>query len=434
MKAVLSIFFFITISICAFSQDTIPAGAISVRPYLYKFDNEAYLRVDSGSYIKLAKKSDLYDSFRVVSDTLQGRKNKVWISITSLATSALDSLRLQGSVIQGRKNGNWINQLNIPSSGGGTDTTSLSSRIDVLSVEVDSLANKIPEPIVGQVNGSDSLTLPSGRLYTWLHLSGYGPLNIGTTLNGDQWFSADSIDGTDDYVTQLGRVVKSGLKIYLSGNASYAFHWLNSNLSTPAVIPVGFNTYTVAASAGQSSFTLPDPTNDNKTDAWRNGVYIPFSVSGSNITTTAFDLNDILFAKYIITSPATYSRQSIAATAGQTVFTTSITLPADASKIDVFRNGILIPFTNTTNSVTISAADLNDVVLIKVVNTLSTVSKQSFSATSGQTTFTTSSTLPVDEKKIDVYRNGVKIGFTHTGSQFTIGASDAGDNISIKYF
>ncbi|MCG2614912.1 hypothetical protein LZZ85_11490 [Terrimonas sp. NA20] len=57
-----------------------------------------------------------------------------------------------------------------------------------------------------------------------------------------------------------------------------------------------------------------------------------------------------------------------------------------------------------------------------------------FTAVSGQTTFTTVGTLPSNDYKVTVFRNGVDIDFSRSINSITITASEAGDKIKIKWY
>lgn len=59
---------------------------------------------------------------------------------------------------------------------------------------------------------------------------------------------------------------------------------------------------------------------------------------------------------------------SLTATSGQTNFLSPYALPADAAKITVSRNGVIIPFTKSVNTVTIIACDAGDIVKIKWID------------------------------------------------------------------
>lgn len=61
------------------------------------------------------------------------------------------------------------------------------------------------------------------------------------------------------------------------------------------------------------------------------------------------------------------------------------------------------------------------------------VGEQDFTATGGQTNFTTGVSLPSDSDKITVYRNGVSLAFTKSGNTITIIDCDAGDIVKIKW-
>jgi hypothetical protein len=66
-----------------------------------------------------------------------------------------------------------------------------------------------------------------------------------------------------------------------------------------------------------------------------------------------------------------FDSQSFTATSGQTQFTTTYDLPSDSKRVHVyvFANGIgvLVPFSKSGNTVTISARDLNDTVIVEKI-------------------------------------------------------------------
>lgn len=62
-----------------------------------------------------------------------------------------------------------------------------------------------------------------------------------------------------------------------------------------------------------------------------------------------------------------------------------------------------------------------------------TAHEESFTATGGQTNFTTLGTLPADNAKITVDRNGVILAFTRSANMVTIIDCDAGDIVKVKW-
>lgn len=64
----------------------------------------------------------------------------------------------------------------------------------------------------------------------------------------------------------------------------------------------------------------------------------------------------------------TGNEASFSATASQTNFISPYALPADTAKITVTRNGVIIPFTKSLNTVTIIACDAGDIVKIKWID------------------------------------------------------------------
>lgn len=64
----------------------------------------------------------------------------------------------------------------------------------------------------------------------------------------------------------------------------------------------------------------------------------------------------------------TSGEYNTSATAAQTNFTPGVSLPTDVTRITVSRNGVVIPFTKSSNTIIILSCDSGDLIKIKWVN------------------------------------------------------------------
>lgn len=140
---------------------------------------------------------------------------------------------------------------------------------------------------------------------------------------------------------------------------------------------------------------------------------------------------------------AQHTRDVFTATGGQTSFTTSVGYRPN--NLDVFLNGVLLvngtDYTATDGSSVVlsSGATVGDTVTIIIYSNVSVVplavqTRQAFTATSGQTTFSTSG---YTQNYVDVYLNGVLLidgtDYTATdGTDIVLGSgATTGDNLLV---
>ena len=180
------------------------------------------------------------------------------------------------------------------------------------------------------------------------------------------------------------------------------------------------------ATAGQTSQTVTGGYTAGQIDVYVNGSKLVngddvIVTTGSVVTFTipliVGDAIDIIGSLGTSGSALLSSsiRQSLTPSSeGQTVFTVSGGYAANA--LDVYYNGSkLQPVTDVTTSsgstITLqfpsTLTDVIDVVGINVLSSIGTVSRQSFVATAGQTSFTISGGYQANS--IDVFQNGVKL-------------------------
>lgn len=180
------------------------------------------------------------------------------------------------------------------------------------------------------------------------------------------------------------------------------------------------------ATAGQTTQTVSGGYTAGQIDVYVNGSKLVngddvIVTSGTSVTFTVplivGDAIDIIGSLGATGSALLSSaiRQSLTpSTEGQTVFTVAGGYAPNA--LDVYYNGSkLQPVTDVTTSsgstITLqfptTLTDVIDVVGVNVLSAIGSVSRQSFTATAGQTTFTVSGGY--QPNAIDVYQNGVKL-------------------------
>ena len=180
------------------------------------------------------------------------------------------------------------------------------------------------------------------------------------------------------------------------------------------------------ATAGQTTQTVSGSYTPGLIDVYINGSKLVngddvIVTSGTSVTFTVplfvGDAIDIIGSLSAVGSALLSSsiRQSLTpSTEGQTVFTVSGGYAPNA--LDVYYNGSkLQPVTDVTTSsgstITLlfpsTLTDVIDVVGVNVLSSIGTVSRQSFVATAGQTSFTISGGYQANS--IDVFQNGVKL-------------------------
>jgi hypothetical protein len=266
-----------------------------------------------------------------------------------------------------------------------------------------------------------------------------------------------SIAGTANQITasaSTGAVTLSlpaTINVNTSGNAATATSATTAtNLAGGAANRIPFQ-----SGAGSTSF-IAAPTVSNTSLTW-NGSAFTWSAGGGSGTVTSVAVaagTGIAVSGSPITTSGTitvslasiagsYYFDTFTATASQTTFTTS--QPYTSGKISVYKNGAKqrngsdVTVTSGTQVVFAVACTSGDVVDIEYPGTA--VAGQNvfdvFTATGGQTTFTTSATYTAN--KISVFKNGAKM---RNGSDVTTNggtsvvfavACTAGDVIDINY-
>lgn len=266
-----------------------------------------------------------------------------------------------------------------------------------------------------------------------------------------------SIAGTANQITasaSTGAVTLSlpaTINVNTSGNAATATSATTAtNLAGGAANQIPYQT-----GAGATSF-IAAPTVSNTSLTW-NGSAFAWSAGGGSGTVTSVAVaagTGIAVSGSPITTSGTitvslasiagsYYFDTFTATASQTTFTTS--QPYTSGKISVYKNGAKqrngsdVTVTSGSQVVFAVACTSGDVVDIEYPGTAVAGSNvfDVFTATGGQTTFTTSATYTAN--KISVFKNGSKM---RNGSDVTVSggtsvvfavACTAGDVIDINY-